>query len=382
MFRAVDETKPLVVAPEKPGTYLKFSEIKKSIPEPIREIDGRPLTHQWSFQDYLGAFLARTSSRRNDYRVAPGLYAFGNPGEDSEVLVSCNYKYSFDLLRKNIKDKSFWILVLDTKGINVWCAAGKGTFGTKELIDRIQKTGLIMHVKHRRLIVPQLGAVGIAAHEIKKATGFRVSYGPVDLKDLLTYLDNNRKTTPAMRRVRFNWYDRLVLVPMEVIPVLKHYGKYALVMLLVFGLQSEGFLFQSMLTAASLYLAAGFLAIVSGAILTPLFLPILPFRAFAAKGAVAGAAMTAAMLFFLEKIAPLARLDENIWFAFFAVSFIPALSSYLALQFTGSSTYTNMSGVYKEHRFAIPLYKAALALSLFFLIVHKLSLHINFGAIL
>jgi len=33
--------------------------------------------------------------------------------------------------------RNLWILILDTKGVNVWCAAGKGTFGTEELVFRI-----------------------------------------------------------------------------------------------------------------------------------------------------------------------------------------------------------------------------------------------------
>ncbi len=45
---------------------------------------------------------------------------------------------SFDQLRSALGGIDGWILVLDTKGINVWCAAGKGTFGTDELVQRIQ----------------------------------------------------------------------------------------------------------------------------------------------------------------------------------------------------------------------------------------------------
>jgi hypothetical protein len=39
----------------------------------------------------------------------------------------------------------------DTKGINVWCAAWKGTFGTEELIRRIETSGLAAVVSHRTL---------------------------------------------------------------------------------------------------------------------------------------------------------------------------------------------------------------------------------------
>ena len=78
-----------------------------------------------------------------NYKVDPGLYALGAPDADSPVLVSANFKMSFDLLREALPGRNAWILVLDTDGINVWCAAGKGTFGTEELagMDRSERAG-------------------------------------------------------------------------------------------------------------------------------------------------------------------------------------------------------------------------------------------------
>ena len=88
----------------------------------------------------------------------PGLYALGKPGKQSEIFVTANYKYSLDLLRKSLRGRDAWILVLNTKGINVWCAAGKGTFGTSELVLRIRAVRLEQYVDHRRIILPQPGA--------------------------------------------------------------------------------------------------------------------------------------------------------------------------------------------------------------------------------
>lgn len=52
-------------------------------------------------------------------------------------------------------DWTSYILVLDTKGINVWCAAGGGYFSTDELVNRIETTHLPEVVKHYVLILPQ-----------------------------------------------------------------------------------------------------------------------------------------------------------------------------------------------------------------------------------
>ena len=127
------------------------------------------------------------------YAVDPGLYAVGNPDGESPVLVTANYKMSFDMLREALPNRNAWILVLDTKGINVWCAAGKGTFGTTELVNRIASSGLPRIVSHRELIVPQLSGPGVAAHEVKRLSGFKVIYGPIRAADLPNFLDRGFK---------------------------------------------------------------------------------------------------------------------------------------------------------------------------------------------
>jgi hypothetical protein len=83
-----------------------------------------------TFANRLDHFLARWGINRMGHRVEPGLYRLGNPAPESPVFTSANYTLSFDALRSALAGNDAWILVLDTKGINVWCAAGKGTFGT------------------------------------------------------------------------------------------------------------------------------------------------------------------------------------------------------------------------------------------------------------
>ncbi len=158
--------------------------------------------------------MARLGVRRGERRVAPGLYRLGSPGPASPVFVTANYALSFDALRSSLPGLDGFILVLDTQGINVWCAAGKGTFGTDELVRRTQATGLKEAVTHRRLILPQLAAPGVAAHEVVRRAGFRVEYGPVRAADLPEYLRNG-KATAEMRIVNFDLVDRLVLIPVQ-----------------------------------------------------------------------------------------------------------------------------------------------------------------------
>ena len=85
--------------------------------------------------------LIATGVNRDGHRVEPGLYALGSPGPGAAVLVTADYTLSFDALRSALAEIDAYILVLDTQGINVWCAAGKGTFGTDELVKRAQERG-------------------------------------------------------------------------------------------------------------------------------------------------------------------------------------------------------------------------------------------------
>lgn len=314
-------------------------------------------------------FKCRIGAFRNKYIVAPGLYAFGEPDVNADVLISANYKLSLDSLRQELNGLDLWILVLDTKGINVWCAAGKGTFGTEELVRRIAEARLESVVDHRRLIIPQLGAVGINAAEIRKRTGFRVSFGPVRAADIPAYLQAGRKKTPEMSTVNFTMLDRLVLAPMEINPSVKKYPWFAAGVLLLFGLQREGIMFSSAWNGGLPFLLLGLVAIVTGALITPVLLPFIPFRSFALKGLLAGFAAV-----FLATLVPvIADSQENVLLRIVTFLLFPAASSYIALQFTGSTTYTGMSGVRRELKFGVPLYILATAVSLLLLIGFKLN---------
>jgi len=314
-------------------------------------------------------FKCRVGNFRGKYLVAPGLYAFGQPGVNDDVLVSANYKLSFDALRSELGGRNFWILVLDTKGINVWCAAGKGTFGTGELIRRIMAARLDTVVRHRRIMLPQLGAVGVSASEVRKATGFKVMFGPVLARDIPAYLEAGYKKTNEMSTVRFPMKDRLVLTPMEINPVMKKYPWFAVGTLLLFGLERSGIIFSDAWEGGLPFLILGLVSIIAGAFITPVLLPFIPFRSFALKGWIAG--MVAV---FLASLLP-AVADVRSSLSLLAVTFIlfPALSSYIALQFTGSTTFTGMSGVRKELKIGVPIYIGTVAVSALLLIVFKLG---------
>jgi hypothetical protein len=296
-------------------------------------------TSTLSRADRRDHFLARWGYKRSEHRVEPGLYALGDPTPDSPVFVTANYTLSFDALRSALAGVDGYILVLNTYGINVWCAAGKGTFGTDELVRRIEATGLCDVVNHRKLILPQLGATGVAAHEVKKRSGFKVEYGPVRAADLPEYL-KTRQATPEMRRVRFPLWDRLVLIPVELVGVLLPMLIAAVVLLLLLG---------------PLAAAGAVATVLAGVALFPILLPWIPTRDFSSKGFILGGLV--ALPFALAAF--LGSSDSSVWLqvgrALMYLLAMPPVTAFLALNFTGATTFTSKSGVRREMFAYIPV---------------------------
>ena len=316
---------------------------------------------QLTFLDRWGTFKVRCNVGRMSYKVDPGLYALGHPNAESAVLVTANYKLTFDSLRSALAGRDLWILVLDTKGINVWCAAGKGTFGTQELVERIRASGLEQVVDHRKLILPQLGAPGVAAHHVKKLAGFEVVYGPIQAADLPAFVDNGYKATLAMRRKTFPLRERAALIPVEFVSAFKWFLVIALSFFILGGLLGKERFLASALDHGLFAALALFGALVAGAVLTPLLLPWLPGRAFSLKGLWLGLIWSGILVALsYAGLGPWrGRIGVLSW-----VLMSPAVAAFLAMNFTGASTYTSLSGVRKEMKVAVPLQIVAASVGL------------------
>jgi hypothetical protein len=252
-------------------------------------------------------------------------------------------------VRRELYGLDTWILVLDTRGVNVWCAAGKGTFSTDELVRQVRATCLDTVVNHRTVIVPQLGATGVAKHRVRDSCGFSVIFGPVRAKDIPVFMATGMKATPEMRRVRFGLRERAAVVGVEVSVAWS--WRTLLAMLVASFLVGLGG--SHLLSPADYGVRLGvvyglfLLSIVAGGVVVPLGLPYIPGRSFSAKGALVGGVLATAAVAGLREIVPVAALIG----VFLAVT---ALSSYVAMNFTGSSTFTSPSGVQKEMRRALP----------------------------
>ncbi len=303
-------------------------------------------------RDIVGGWKVRWGMGRMNYLIPPGLYAIGEPDHNSAVLVSGNYKLSFDSLRRELSGLNLWLIIIDTKGINVWCAAGKGTFGTAELVQRIDKVCLKDLVAHRKIILPQLAAPGVSAHAVFKQSGFKVVYGPVRACDIPVFLQMGCKATPPMRQVSFALRERLQVIPVELVPMIKPVLGIFLALLLLNRLiyWHEGICpVNTVLLSQTLAHTIPFLgAILMGTVLVPALLPYIPGRAFAWKGFLLGLLWT---LVFILFIAPAAGWLQTA--SYFLL--LPAIAAFLSMNFTGASTYTSLSGVIKEMSLALPV---------------------------
>ncbi|MDD1772231.1 MAG: carbon monoxide dehydrogenase [Methanomassiliicoccales archaeon] len=277
---------------------------------------------------------ARIGIDRMGHRVRPGLYRIGDPDGKSVVLVTANYSLSFDALRSSVKGRNAYVLVLDTKGINVWCAAGKGTFGTEEIIKAVRAVKLDEVVEHRTLILPQLGAPGVSAKDVKEGCGFKVVYGPVRASDLPAFLDTG-ECTEEMRTVRFDLKDRLALAPVEV----RNY-RWSFILMLLAAI------------FVPFYGPMAAIMTLAGIFLFPALLPHLPGKDLSLKGMVLGAVL----------VTPFALLqlswgtDVVTWLVVAGeyLLLVPWIG-FMALNFTGSTPFASRTGVKREIFTYIPL---------------------------
>jgi NAD-dependent dihydropyrimidine dehydrogenase PreA subunit len=138
-----------------------------------------------------------------------GLIKIGNPDKNSPVLVTCNYHLTVIKVKRVLKGQNVFLLVANSHGINVWCAAAGGHFTHHDIISALKLTNIESLVDHRTVILPQLAACGIEAKFIDQRSGWKVKWGPVNIEDFPEYLQSGKKKTTDMSVVRFPLRDRL-----------------------------------------------------------------------------------------------------------------------------------------------------------------------------
>jgi hypothetical protein len=268
--------------------------------------------HEWSGDEWRSAFLCRLGRFGTHSRVPPGLYALGSPDSSSAVLVTSNYRLSFDLLRRDNEGLDCWILALDTKGLGVGSAAAAGLFSTDELVIRINASRLARVVSHRALTLPPRAASVVDAALIARATGFEARIGPSRTAD----------TVPGV-------LDTLVLTPVELGRSLMLYPGFAFAVLLYAGLGPGGVTLGRAFAGSWQLLLLGLAGVVCGSLIGPVLPALFPRLPLWMGGGAAGLAATAALL-------KAARLESGMGTFLVAACwmFFPAAAAFLSARFS------------------------------------------------
>ena len=168
---------------------------------------------------YVWVNVVETLLRVLPFRCRTGLVAVGDPGRDAPVLLTCNFRLTVERVKRTLRGTDAWLLVANSRGVNVWCAATGGLLTNHDVIAAVKTSGIEERVDHRRLILPQLAATGIEAKAIQQRTGWHVVWGPVRAADIPVFLAGGRDATQAMRTVTFPWRDRVEMAIAWAFPI-------------------------------------------------------------------------------------------------------------------------------------------------------------------
>jgi NAD-dependent dihydropyrimidine dehydrogenase PreA subunit len=164
------------------------------------------VTTRW--RDAL-AEVVETGFRLVPVRARTGVRSVGHPGADSPVLLTGNYDLTVRRVLRAVRGLDAWLVVANSNGVNVWCAASGGHLDTHRVVTALKVARLESRVGHRVVIVPQLAATGVEAKEVRRRAGWIVRFGPADARDIPAYLAADHRKTEAMRLVRFTLRERL-----------------------------------------------------------------------------------------------------------------------------------------------------------------------------
>ncbi|MHA2308932.1 MAG: HgcAB-like fusion protein [Candidatus Heimdallarchaeaceae archaeon] len=168
-----------------------------------------------SYYIYYGLVtIVETLMRMFPFPAKTGYQRVGKPDENSPVLLTCNFHLTILRLKKATKGLNYHLLVANSKGINVWCAATGDSLNNHSVISVIKTSGIEDKVNHKKIILPQLAAPGVESKVILKSVGWKILWGPVDAKDISEFFELNFEKTDEMKQVEFRFVQRIEMAIM------------------------------------------------------------------------------------------------------------------------------------------------------------------------
>lgn len=148
-----------------------------------------------------------------------GMVKIGNPDRNAPVLLTCNFRLTVERVRRALEGIDAYLLVANSRGINVWCGAAGGHFTNHDVISALKTSGIEDLVDHRQVILPQLAATGIEGRIVGEKTGWRVIWGPVYATSIPQFLRDGMEKTLEMRVVSFPLKERVEMAVAWAFPI-------------------------------------------------------------------------------------------------------------------------------------------------------------------
>jgi NAD-dependent dihydropyrimidine dehydrogenase PreA subunit len=158
---------------------------------------------------YVAVNIIETLLRMLPFPCKTGVIKIGNPDRNSPVFLTCNFHLTVERIKRSLREMDCYLLVANSKGINVWCAATGGHLTDHSVISVLKTSGIEDLVEHREVILPQLAAPGVEAKTVQKRSGWKVVWGPVYAKDIPAFMGNELEKTEEMRKTEFPWMQRI-----------------------------------------------------------------------------------------------------------------------------------------------------------------------------
>ena len=286
--------------------------------------------------DYIKALTSWVHAFRRTYVIEPGLYYTGDKYDpDAPLIATSNYHLTVFLVLRHLQGTNTRLLVVDTDGINVWCAAGKGQFGNTTIKAQLNRydTEVMWGETKPTLILPKFGLAGVNLSELQKS-GVKPVIGPLYAKDLPKYLFESPYRDRSKDMVVFGLKSRIFTW----LPGFMQTLFYAMILILLLMVITGGAIAWGVVVLMGLI-----------ATLYPFFFPWIPGKRFAVKGLWLSGFISVGLLamFVLNLITEVSLLQ--------AVPFALASGLFFGLSYTGNSAVSNYSRVRVETARFLPI---------------------------
>lgn len=134
-----------------------------------------------------------------------GLYRIGSPRDSSIAFVTGNYSLTVRRAVKALRGTDCWLLVCDSRGINVWCSTLAGHFGTEDIVDAIRFTNLSETAHPVSIVLPQLCAANVSLKTVAMAAGAPAEFGPASINNVEDFIQHEQE----IRKVQFRTGNRI-----------------------------------------------------------------------------------------------------------------------------------------------------------------------------